>query len=197
MINPLGAMRWTSNWFSNRGNAACGAAMEWTVRLVRRSLTADIIRNSRIARYNRAMVLKPQDVFVVLKIVAAGSQRPPYAQLASELQMSSSEVHACVKRAAACHLLHGPALMNRPNVAAIEEFLVHGLQYVFPAECGALTRGIPTSYAAEPLRSVIAPGTEPIPVWPSADGTARGIAFVPLYKTASVAAPRDPRFYNF
>ena len=40
------------------------------------------------------MVLKPQDVFVVLKIVAAGSLRAPYAQLASELQMSSSEVHA-------------------------------------------------------------------------------------------------------
>ena len=141
-------------------------------------------------------MLKPQDVFVVLKIVAAESQRPPYAQLASELQMSSSEVHACVKRAAACHLLHGPELMNRPNLTAVEEFLVHGLQYVFPAERGELTRGIPTSYAAEPLHRLIAQGTEPIPVWPSADGTDRGIAFVPLYKTATIAAPRDPRFYE-
>ncbi len=142
------------------------------------------------------MVLKPQDVFVVLKIVAAGSQRPPYAQLAGELQMSASEVHACVRRAAACHLLHGPDLRNRPNLAAVEEFLVHGLQYVFPAERGELTRGTPTSYAADPLQRIIAAGNEPIPVWPSADGVARGIAFAPLYKTAPLAAQRDPQFYE-
>lgn len=142
------------------------------------------------------MVLKPQDIFVVLKIVAAGSKRPPYAQLASELQMSASEVHACVKRAAACHLLHGPDLMHRPNLTAVEEFLVHGLQYVFPAERGELTRGVPTSYAADPLQSMIAPGTEPIPVWPSAPGSDRGMAFAPLYKTAPIAALRDPGFYE-
>ena len=142
------------------------------------------------------MALKPQDIFVVLKIVAAGSKRPPYAQLASELQMSASEVHACVKRAAACHLLHGPELMNRPNLNAVEELLVHGLQYIFPAERGELTRGLATSYAAKPLQSLIAPGADPIPVWPSADGSDRGIAFAPLYKTAPVAASRDPRFYE-
>src|SRR5216684_8924062 len=112
------------------------------------------------------MMLKPQDVYVALKIVSAGSRRAPYSQLASELVMSPSEVHACVKRAQASHLLHGPGLNNRPNVAALEEFLVHGLKYVFPAERGELTRGVPTSYGAEPLRSVIASGSESIPVWP-------------------------------
>ena len=142
------------------------------------------------------MVLKPQDLFVVLKIVAAGSQRAPYAQLADELQMSASEVHACVKRATACRLLHGPELRNRPNLTAVEEFLVHGLQYAFPAERGEPVRGIPTSYAAPPLQSMIARGTEPIPVWPSPDGTERGIALAPLYKTAPVAASRDARFYE-
>lgn len=142
------------------------------------------------------MVLKPQDVFVVLKIVASGSERPPYAQLASELQMSVSEVHACVKRATACHLLHGPDSGSRPNLNAVEEFLLHGFQYVFPAERGELTRGFPTSYAAMPLRTLIAPGNEPIPVWPSGDGHERGISFSPLYKTAAVAAQRDPRFYE-
>lgn len=79
---------------------------------------------------------------------------------------------------------------------AVEEFLVHGLQYVFPAERGELTRGIPTSYAAMPLRTLIAPGSEPIPVWPSGDGRDRGISFSPLYKTAAVAAQRDPGFYE-
>lgn len=86
--------------------------------------------------------------------------------------------------------------MNRPNLTAVEEFLLHGLQYVFPAERGALTRGVPTSYAAKPLQSMIAPGSEPIPVWPSVDGSDRGIAFAPLYRTAPIVAPKDPRFYE-
>ena len=71
------------------------------------------------------MALKSQDVYVVLKIVSAGSRRP-YSQLASELVMSPSEAHACVKRAQASHLLHGPALHNRPNVAALEEYAAFG-----------------------------------------------------------------------
>jgi DNA-binding Lrp family transcriptional regulator len=142
------------------------------------------------------MVLKPQDVYVVLKIVASGF-RGPYAQLANELAMSTSEVHASVKRAQAAKLIHGPELQNRPNLAAIEEFLVHGLKYAFPAERGEFTRGVPTSYAAQPLRDVMGQSNEPIPVWPCPQGKERGIAFEPLYKTAPGAALRDPPFYEY
>lgn len=142
-------------------------------------------------------MLKPQDVYVVLKIVSDGSPLAPYAQLASELVMSASKVHACVKRAQTCRLLHGSQLYNRPNIAAVEEFLVHGLKCVFPSERGELTRGVPASYAAEPLRSLIAPGTEPMPVWAIDDGDVRGVSFAPLYKTAPIAALRDPRFYAY
>lgn len=106
---------------------------------------------------------------MVLKIVASGF-RGPYAQLASELAMSTSEVHASVKRAQSAKLIHGPELQNRPNLAALEEFLVHGLKYAFPAERGEFTRGVSTSYAAEPLRDVIGQGNEPIPVWPYPQG---------------------------
>ncbi len=142
------------------------------------------------------MVLKPQDIYVALKIVAA-KYRQPYAQLAEQLAMSSSEVHASVKRAQVAGLLHGSELENRPNLGAIEEFLIHGLKYAFPANRGEFTRGIPTSYAAEPLRSVIAQGSEPIPVWPYAEGKQRGVAFEPLYKTAARAALHDPEFYEY
>ena len=111
--------------------------------------------------------------------------------------MSSSEVHAAVKRAQASRLLHGPELGERPVLSAIEEFLTHGLKYVFPAERGALVRGVPTSYAAEPLRQVIAPGDEPPPVWAYPTGTQRGIGFEPLYKQAPKAALGDPVLYEF
>jgi hypothetical protein len=143
------------------------------------------------------MMLKPQDVYVALKIVAAQSGRSPYSRLAGELVMSPSEVHASVQRARLCHLLHGPELKNRPNFGALEEFLVHGLKYVFPPERGDLTRGVPTSYAAAPLRGVIAQGNEPVPVWPYKEGKQRGVAFEPLYRTAPIAALRDPSFYEY
>lgn len=153
------------------------------------------IRESRM--YNEDMALKPQDVYVALKIAAGKSRRAPYSQLAGELVMSPSEVHASVKRAQLAHLLHGAKLHNRPNFAALEEFLVHGLKYVFPAERGELTRGVATSYAAEPLRSVITQSNEPAPVWPYEEGKQRGIAFEPLYKTAPIAALRDRSFYEY
>jgi hypothetical protein len=143
------------------------------------------------------MVLKPQDVYVALKIVADQADRAPYSRLAAELVMSPSEVHASVQRAQCSHLLHGPRLKNRPNFSALEEFLLHGLKYVFPPERGELTRGIPTSYAAGPLRNMIAQGNEPGPVWPYEEGKQRGIAFEPLYKTAPIAALRDPSFYEY
>jgi hypothetical protein len=84
----------------------------------------------------------------------------------------------------------------RPNLLAIEEFLIHGLKYAFPAERGELTRGVLTAYAAEPLRQVIVLGDEPPPVWPYPTGLARGIAFEPLYRTAPKAALRDPGLHE-
>ena len=142
------------------------------------------------------MPLKPQDVYVALKLVAAGARRAPYSHLAVELVMSPSEVHASVKRAQASGLLHGAALDDRPNIAALEEFLAHGLKYVFPAERGEMTRGVATSYGAAPLRALIAPTDEPIPVWPYSEGRQRGVSLAPLYRSAPEAALRDESFYE-
>jgi len=139
-------------------------------------------------------MLKPQDVVVVLKLLGCGSRRPPFAQIAGELAMSPSEVHAAVKRAKAAHLFD--ELFNQPNVSALEEFLIHGIKYAFPAERGGPSRGIPTGYAAAPLNRLIVSGNEPIPVWPYPEGEKRGIAFTPLYKTVPIAALRDAALYE-
>jgi hypothetical protein len=142
------------------------------------------------------MTLKPQDIVVVLKLCGYGSSRPAFSQIAADLAMSPSEVHGAVKRAQAARLLQGPEMLNRPNLSAIEEFLIHGLKYAFPAERGGPTRGLPTSYAAEPLSRLITSGDEPIPVWPHPEGKKRGVAFAPLYKTVPTAAMRDPLLYQ-
>lgn len=145
---------------------------------------------------NWMVLLKPQDIVVALKLIGYGERRPSFVQIATDLFLSPSEVHAAVKRAQAAHLLHGRELSDRPNLSAIKEFLIHGIKYAFPAEHGAPTRGIPTSYAAEPLNRLLAQGDEPIPVWPYPKGQKRGIAFGPLYKTVPAAALRDPVLYE-
>lgn len=133
---------------------------------------------------------------MVLKFCEFTGDRPTFARIAEELSMSVSEVHGAVKRAQAARLLHGPELSERPNTHALEEFLVHGLKYVFPAQHGVMTRGMPTSYAAEPLRRFVKAGDEPLPVWPSRDGPVRGATFEPLYHSVPEAAKRDPYLYE-
>jgi DNA-binding Lrp family transcriptional regulator len=143
------------------------------------------------------MSLKPQDVVVALKLCIYRSGRPPFSQVASDLAMSPSEVHAAVKRLEAARLIHGRELNGAPNISALQEFLLHGLKYVFPAERGEMGRGMLTSYAAEPLKDLISPGNEPPPVWPFSQGHDRGVALQPLYRTAPMAALKDSVLYQY
>ena len=140
--------------------------------------------------------MKAQDLAVVLD-VCRHRQRPPYAQLAAELFMSSSEVHSAVNRAVASGLLHGAEMENRPNLGAVEEFVLHGVRYAFPAERGEPSRGVATSYGAEPLRSLIGGVDEFGPVWPFPAGPSRGVALEPLYTGAPRAALQDPVLYEY
>lgn len=143
------------------------------------------------------MNLKPQDVVVALKLCAYPGARPPMSVIGNDLSLSPSEVHGAIRRLRASRLLHGPGHDDRPNISALEEFLIHGLKYAFPAEHGQVTRGIPTSYAAEPLKSEISSSGDLPPVWPWQEGSARGVALEPLYKSVPQAALRDPLLYQF
>jgi hypothetical protein len=109
------------------------------------------------------VTLKPQDVMIALKLCTYPAQRPPISMMASDLSMSPSEVHAGLKRLHRARLLHRPELENKPNISALEEFLLHGLKYAFPAEHGQITRGVPTSFAAPPLKNEITSG-EDLPI---------------------------------
>jgi hypothetical protein len=146
------------------------------------------------SEYNPAMILKPQDIFILLKLVSIGKARWSYASLSRDLFMSMSEVHAGTRRAAAAHLMGSQK--GHPLKKAFEEFLIHGIKYAFPPDHGSLTRGMPTSYAAPPLKNVISQPTEPPPVWPDPEGTVRGYEFSPLYKSVPKAALKDRKLYE-
>ncbi len=142
-------------------------------------------------------MLKPQDVFVLLKLVVMGSRPWSYTILAVELGMSSSQIHSAVKRALAAKLAVHQREKIVPNFRNFEEFLIHGLKYVFWAELGGMTRGMPTAYAAPPFTELlVSTATEPPPVWPDPDGEVRGIAFRPLYKLAPQVARADKNLYE-
>lgn len=143
------------------------------------------------------MSLKPQDVLVALKIVVMPRASWAYGRLALELGMSASEVHGAVKRLRAARLMladEGGA--PQPAFKALEEFLLHGVRYAFYPERGALLPGMPTAHAAPPLSAEILADDEPPPVWPDAQGSARGYALQPLYPSAPFAARQDPALYE-
>jgi len=78
--------------------------------------------------------------------------------------------------------------------SALQEFLVHGIKYAFPAEPGRLCRGIVTAHSAPPLAEKIV-SSEPY-VWPDDEGPVRGQAIEPLYPSAPAAARKDPKLYE-
>ena len=142
------------------------------------------------------MNLKPQDILFLLKLVALEKKPWSFNKIAVELGMSPSEVHAAAKRVLAARLALKEGKNIWPNVRALEDFLFHGIQYVFVPERGGLDRGMPTAYAAPPMNALFVDDGEPPPIWPDPEGKVRGESFSPLYKSAPVAAKNDPELYE-
>ncbi len=143
-------------------------------------------------------MLKSQDIYVLLKLVVIGSRQWSYADLAVDLRMSPSQLHASVKRALEAQLAVKYGERITPHFRNIEEFLIHGLKHVFWVKRGEMTRGMPTSASASPLNDMFVPlsAEEPPSVWPDPEGEVRGMAFSPLYKHAPKAAQKDNKFYE-
>jgi hypothetical protein len=140
------------------------------------------------------MILKPQDIVIMLKLLVRNGSEWSYPALSYELSMSASEVHAGVKRAVAAQLMD----MHRkiPVKRNLLEFLIHGVKYAYPPDRGGITRGIATSYAAQPLKELITQPDEPPPVWPDPEGQLRGYEFSPLYSSVPHACKVDPKLYE-
>lgn len=161
-------------------------------------------------------MLKAQDIVILLKILSMMAL-PKHERegllsqnkLAVYLCMSASEVNAGIGRLVQAGLLGEIYKENAlakstkkrailPIKAACKECLISGVKYFFPAQLGAYTRGIATSYAAPIFKKQIMIGEDPIPVWPYAEGEQRGLALEPLYRSVplSVAKYPDQLFYE-
>jgi hypothetical protein len=136
--------------------------------------------------------MKPQDILVLLKIIALGEKPWQQKSLAESLGMSQSEVSQSIVRSQYAGLLFdkGKQVMQ----LALLDFLQYGLSYVFPQKPGAVVRGLPTAHSAEPLKNVII--SDENFVWPSAKGKVRGHGIAPLYRSVPEAALKDNKLYE-
>ena len=119
------------------------------------------------------------------------------AVLAADLGLSASQIHASLKRLEKSRLIAAPPDGGSPLAHAVEEFLLYGLKYAFPAQRGEITRGIPTAHAAPPLNKHFAQGADPPPVWPDPEGEVRGTGLDPFHKMVPFAIRKDPALYEF
>lgn len=139
------------------------------------------------------MALKPQDVVIVLKLVAIEGQSWRYSSLAQALCMSASEVHGGIRRAQKARLVD--ANLNVKKLALFN-FLTEGLPYVYYPTLGEqLVRGFPTSFSALQEEGLLAYDDEVL-VWESADGNTVGRSIKPLYSAVPRAIQQDPKLYQ-
>lgn len=139
------------------------------------------------------IVLKPQDFLVLLKKMTSQGKSLTAYKLAEEIGISASSVGESLERCKAAQLVDRSK--KRVNTLALQEFLVHGIQYVFPAEAGRVGRGVATYVSASPIQEQLAGNAESY-VWHYLKGNARGQQIEPLYPSVPDAALRDPELYQ-
>jgi hypothetical protein len=71
------------------------------------------------------------------------------------------------------------------------------MKFVFPAKPGAMTRGVPTAFAAPMLKSLLVSGGQYIYVWPFAHGSDMGQSVPPLFRSVPEAVQKDDGLYEY
>lgn len=138
--------------------------------------------------------MKPQDILVFLKLLLWKKGRWTIAALAESIGLSPSETHAALQRGNDCGIFD--PLTEKPIKDALQEFILHGLKYAFPAKIGVKKRGIPTAHSAPPLSEKIVSNEKTILVWPSRNGPVLGMAIEPLYPSVTKAIQKDVQLYE-
>lgn len=137
--------------------------------------------------------MRPQDIVVLLKIIALKHDEWYNSELAQSLKISPSEISEVLNRCKIAGLIDSKK--RKVNICSFKEFLVYGLKYVFPIEPGAIVKGIPTAHSASPINEHISSGSD-VYVWANSKGTHRGQAIEPLFKSIPQIVQEDKLFYE-
>ncbi|MCF8428259.1 MAG: hypothetical protein K9H61_06070 [Bacteroidia bacterium] len=136
--------------------------------------------------------MRPQDIVILLKIVAKGESQWQLLNLANELKISNSEISESLNRSKTANLLDfNKKLVKRQNFM---EFIEHGLKYVFPQEPGTMVRGTATAHSHPFMAAKFNSATNY--VWPDENGTIMGLAIEPYYKKQTEAVKEDGKLFK-
>jgi hypothetical protein len=136
--------------------------------------------------------MRPQDIAILLKIIALDKTPWQHKDLAHLLYISPSEVSESLNR----NYLAGLIDYNKQKVNrySLLEFLQHGFHYVFPQQPGGMANGIPTAHAHPYMKKYF--DSELLYVWPDIHGKDRGLAIEPLYPKQTEAIKKDDELYK-
>lgn len=136
--------------------------------------------------------MRPQDVAILLKIIALEGQSWHLSKLSSTLFISLSEISESLNRSQFASLIdYNKKNINRQNLF---EFLEHGVRYVFPQQPGSLVRGIPTGHSHFFMKKKFM--SEMNYVWPDQKGEVMGLMIEPFYPKQVEAIKEDQLFYK-
>lgn len=134
--------------------------------------------------------MRPEDVFILLKIAVLGSCDWTPFQLSLELGHSPEEIESSVERLLAAKLIRST---RRPDPDAFKKFLIMDLPQKFSTRPGGLTRGLLTGAKPGMFFTGNLSYTS-IWVWPDKDGPDWGYAIDPLSPHCCFAALQDRKF---
>lgn len=136
--------------------------------------------------------MRPQDVAILLKIIAINSESWQLAGLATSLRISISEISESLNRSRIAGLIdYNKKKVGRQNLF---EFLEHGVRYVFPQEPGAMVRGVPTAHSHPSMKQKFI--SEIDYVWPDSKGSVMGLMIEPFYQKQVQAVGEDQVYYT-
>src|SRR5450755_805243 len=127
--------------------------------------------------------MRPQDVVILLKIIAMENHPWQNKDLAWHLNISASEISESLNRSQTARLIDDQK--KKVFRQSLMEFLQFGLPYIFPVIPGPITVGIPTAHSHPFMKSHFS--SEELFVWPNFEGEFRGQSITPLYKEAIIS----------
>ncbi len=135
--------------------------------------------------------MRPQDIVILLKILCYGNKSWYSKTLANDLNLSPAEISSSLNRSVNSGLLDSDKKKVRKQ--ALFEFIIYGLQYVFPQRPGEIARGLPTAFSHPFMKRHFV--SEQQYVWPDAASDEKGFSMQPLYAGVASAAKKDDKLY--
>ena len=136
--------------------------------------------------------MRPQDIPILLKIIALRNESWQLSSLANDLYISLSEVSESLNRSKIAGLID--YTKKSVNRMSLMDFLEHGIRYVFPQQAGTIVRGIPTAHSHPFMEKSFDSSLNY--VWPDSKGEVIGMLIEPFYEKQVNAVKLDPEYYK-